>query len=171
LSEHNAVLVGVFNDTVWSKVVGRATFLNSGNLKTVLRRMIDGGRREIVIDLAECELMDSTFMGTLAGIALHLRDRGEGHLQVVRANPRNEKLLRNLGLDQIFTVRSPGDPDCPVIPREADSAVAGTISGPAGAEEMLEAHQALIEADAANAARFQDVVELLQRENEKTGSP
>jgi anti-sigma B factor antagonist len=133
--------------------------------------MIETGRREFVIDLSECELMDSTFMGTLAGLALHLRELGEGRLQVVQANERNAGLLRNLGLDQIFTVRALNDPDCPDLPPDIVSTPETTLSQPAAPQEMLEAHEALIAADQANASRFRDVVDLLQRDQDKQGNP
>jgi anti-sigma B factor antagonist len=32
--------------------------------------MLDHGYREFVVDLADCTMMDSTFMGTMANVAL-----------------------------------------------------------------------------------------------------
>ncbi len=40
-------------------------------------------------------------MGTLAGIALRLRELGQGNLRVTNLNERNSDLLSNLGLDQL----------------------------------------------------------------------
>jgi len=51
------------------------------------------------VDVRNCPVMDSTFMGTLAGIALRLREIGQGALHVTHLNNRNSDLLRNLGLD------------------------------------------------------------------------
>ena len=143
------------------KVEGRGTFENSQCLKDFVRRMISKGRHEFVVDLEKCELMDSTFMGTLASVAFSLRDIKDGLLRVVRANARNFSLLESLGLDHLFELEPFLDgpqPDslqragaCEVDPDEARSMI-------------LAAHEALVEADPRNAIRFQDVIEYLQQE-------
>src|SRR3954462_7442485 len=85
--------------TVWIRVEGKGTFQNSPGLKEFSRQMMDRGRRDFVVDLANCPAMDSTFMGTLAGLALRLREAGNGQLWVVNRNLRNNELLEGLGLD------------------------------------------------------------------------
>jgi len=57
------------------------------------------------VDLCNCPVMDSTFMGTLAGISLWLGELGESCLSVVNLNERNAESLCSLGLDQLFKVR------------------------------------------------------------------
>src|SRR5580698_4963408 len=73
-------------------------------MKDFTKEMINRGHREFVVDLKNCPVMDSTFMGTLAGVALRLREIGQGHLHVINLNERNNDLLGNLGLDQLFTM-------------------------------------------------------------------
>src|ERR1043166_9617347 len=76
--------------------------------------MVDRGYREFVVDLAHCVMMDSTFMGTLAGVALRLKELGQGHLHVVHCGDRSRELLSGLGLDQLLDVQENGAvaPDC-----------------------------------------------------------
>src|SRR6202047_4314924 len=100
----SSILVGVNGPAVWVKVEGRGSFLNSGNLKEFAREMVDRGYREFVIDLERCVMMDSTFMGTMAGVALRLKELGQGHLHIVRCGNRSRDLLSGLGLDQIFSI-------------------------------------------------------------------
>ncbi len=69
----SSIQVGVNGPAVWVKVEGKGSFLNSGNLKEFAREMLNRGYREFVIDLAHCAMMDSTFMGTMASVALRLR--------------------------------------------------------------------------------------------------
>jgi anti-sigma B factor antagonist len=150
---------------VWVRVIGRGTFQNSGGFKSYARKLIGKGYAHFSVDLSECDLMDSTFMGMLTGLALHLKEEGRGSLQVVGANPRNAGLLSNLGLDQIFVVFPEGDSNAPQCPaNRLTDQQAELTSSPAGAREMLEAHQNLVEADMTNAARFRDVLELLEKE-------
>src|SRR5688572_1420040 len=97
-----SILVGTSDRTVLVRVEGKGSFLNSTGLKEFAREMTNRGFREFVVDLQNCPVMDSTFMGTLAGVALRLRELGQGHLQVTNLNDRNQDLLSNLGLDQLF---------------------------------------------------------------------
>ena len=73
----SSIQVGVRGPTVWVKVEGKGSFLNSGNLKEFSREMLDRGYREFVVDLADCAMMDSTFMGTMASVALRLKELGQ----------------------------------------------------------------------------------------------
>jgi anti-anti-sigma factor len=154
--------VGILGRSVCVKVEGRGTFQNSVGLKQVIKEMIQRGYRDFVIDLKDCDLMDSTFMGTLAGAALRLRELGQGQLSVTNANPRSHDLLVGLGLDQLFHVstKSIGSlptATIPVLPPEDGSDDASKLA-------VLEAHEALAAADASNAVKFHDVIEFLRQE-------
>ncbi len=127
--------------------------------------MIQKGFRNFVVDLEKCELMDSTFMGTLAGIALRLREMGQGNLQAINVNDRNNGLLESLGLNQIFAVRCPGDTNAPQSPETKQLEEPKPIQPVATRETVITAHQALIAAQPKNAARFKDVLEYLEQEN------
>ena len=159
VSTSSTVLVGSLGRTVWLKVNGRGTFQNSPAVKEFVKQMIQRGNRDFVIDLGACELMDSTFMGTLAGVALRLREIGQGQLKTVNVNPRNASLLENLGLDQLFSVETGSPSDAPT--RLTKTA---PVQDQDAKETVLEAHEALIEADADNEVKFRDVVDYLRQE-------
>ncbi|HET6406803.1 MAG TPA: STAS domain-containing protein [Chthoniobacteraceae bacterium] len=165
MSTTSSVLVGCIERTVWVKVEGRGTFQNSAGLKEFVKQMIQRGFRDFVVDLRECEQMDSTFMGTLAGVALRLREIGQGGLRVVNVNERNTGLLSSLGLDQLFAVEpaSFGGAEVPDESRLKEAVPAKT-----GVEEqkkmVLEAHEALVEAESANAVKFKDVLDYMRQE-------
>lgn len=160
------ILVGCTNKVVWIRVEGKGSFLNSAGLKEFARAMINRGHREFVVDLRNCPVMDSTFMGTLAGIALRLREIGQGALHVTNLNDRNRDLLRNLGLDQLFAIDL-----CGITPPTEVATQARSLdpqeSGPdrtAQAKTMLEAHEALVEASPENLTKFKDVLEYLKQD-------
>ena len=161
----SSIQVGVNGPAVWVKVEGRGSFLNSGNLKEFARQMLDRGYREFVIDLADCAMMDSTFMGTMAGVALRLKELGRGHLHVVHCGNRSQELLSGLGLDQIFSIHVDGSapPECEAFQRRPDG------ESPKGKKQeqmqtMLEAHEALCEAAPENLPRFKDVLDYLKQD-------
>ena len=153
-----SILVGTAGRTVWVQVEGKGSFLNSSGLKEFGKEMTNRGFREFVVDLGHCPLMDSTFMGTLTSIALRLRELGSGHVSVINLNERNRDLLSNLGLDQLFRMGPvPGAaPAQHPLPAHADNETTR--------ETMIEAHEACVEANPANAAKFKDVLEYLKQD-------
>jgi len=96
------ILVSCADRIVWVRVEGNGSSTNSTALRDFAREMIHRDAREFIVDLCNCPVMDSTFMGTLAGIALWLGELGEGCLSVVNLNERNAESLCSLGLDQLF---------------------------------------------------------------------
>ena len=165
----SSILVGFTSKTVWVQVQGKGSFQNSPGLKAFAREMIQRGHRHFAVDLADCPTMDSTFMGTLAGVALRLRDLGEGELRVVNPNMRNAELLMGLGLDQVLLLeREPVRVPCattadPMAPHQS-------IDKRAVTQTMLGAHEALCESDANNRARFKDVLEYLKEDLQRQGA-
>lgn len=161
-SVQSSILVGVNGPAVWVKVEGRGSFLNSGNFKEFTREMVNRGFREFVVDLENCATMDSTFMGTMAGVALRLKDLGHGRLHVVHCGERSRDLLTGLGLDQIFTIHANGSvaPQCEVLAQQ------GTAheSKDEQKRDMLHAHEALCEVAPENHALFKDVLAYLRED-------
>ena len=149
------------------RVCCKGSFLNSAPVKDFAFEMIRRGHRRFQVDLGECPVMDSTFMGTLAGIVIRLREQGGGEVRVAGSNPRNRELLRSLGLDHLLTVEAPGSAQAEKTPRpevpldRGDAKSGGTAER---AKTMLEAHEALVLSDPANLAKFKDVIEYLRQD-------
>lgn len=159
MTANPSILVGTANRTVWVRVEGKGTFLNSTGLKEFSKEMINRGHRDFVVDLRNCPLMDSTFMGTLASIGLALRGLGQGELRAINLNERNRDLLMNLGLDQLFTLG--GKEEAAVRTKPLEEEPADKL---AQTQTMLEAHEACVAADGANAAKFKDVIDYLKQD-------
>ena len=54
------------------KVAGRANFATAVDFKTVLTELENRGFPYLVIELSECPLMDSTFLGVLAASGIRM---------------------------------------------------------------------------------------------------
>jgi len=127
--------------------------------------MLDRGYREFVVDLADCTMMDSTFMGTMATVALRLKELGHGYLHVVHCSNRCQELLSGLRLEKIFDIRANGASP----PEFGALEQAPRIQSPGDRkreqlETMLEAHEALCEAAPENLPRFKDVLDFLKQD-------
>ena len=153
------ILVSCADRIVWVRVEGNGSSTNSTALRDFAKEMIHRGAREFIVDLCNCPVMDSTFMGTLAGISLWLGELGEGSLSVVNLNERNAESLCSLGLDQLLNVRvsaiKKNGQALPILLEEDRTARAQT---------MLEAHEALIKTAPENLPKFKDVIRYLEEE-------
>src|SRR4029450_5632060 len=120
--------------------------------------MVARGYRSFVMELADCAMMDSTFMGTMASVALRLKELGRGHLHVVHCWNRSRELLSGLGLDQIFDIHTNGAtaPECEELERGSTDQ-SGKNKKQEQAQTMLEAHEALCEAPPQKLLRCKDV--------------
>lgn len=152
------------------QVQGKGSFQNSVGVKTFATAMINRGHREFVVDLGKCPVMDSTFMGTLTGVALRLRELGHGGLHVVNSNERNVDLLQGLGLDQILSLELNGHEHaascetCAPDFQEERALLAEPLGKREMTETMIAAHQALVDADRQNFTKFKDVIEYLKQD-------
>ena len=164
----SSIQVGVSGPAVWVRVAGRGSFLNSGGVKDFGREMVNRGYREFVFDLKDCAMMDSTFMGTMAGMALRLKELGEGRLHVVHCGERSRDLLSGLGLDQIFDIHANGAaaPQCQILKDNAEAEKSETQKREQ-AGTMLAAHEALCDVAPENLPRFKDVLEYLKQDLDK----
>ena len=155
-------LVDASADPVLIRIEGRASFMNSGSLKSFFSEMTRQGRTRFVVDFLHCASMDSTFLGVLAGAALELRRQTPaGTLMLARVGERNLELIRNLGLHRLAVV------DSGSLAPEFGSGATQTLTDQArteieSARLVLEAHENLITVDSANAAKFQDVLAFLR---------
>ena len=154
-------LVDAYADPVLVRIEGRASFANSASLKDFFAEMMKQGKSRFVVDFQACTSMDSTFLGVLAGAALELRRHTPpGSLTLVRVGERNLELIRNLGLHRLATV------DAGTFPMNFAGGVQALDTKAKteieSARLMLEAHEHLVNTDAANAAKFQDVLAFLR---------
>ncbi|HVU34735.1 MAG TPA: STAS domain-containing protein [Opitutaceae bacterium] len=159
-------LVDADADPVVVRVEGRACFQNSACLRDFFDEMRRQGKARFILDFQGCAGMDSTFLGVLAGAALELRRSAPpGTLVIARPGPRNLELIRNLGLHRLLTVDT--GPSAAAVDGCKTALECRGGSDSENARLVLQAHENLVSADAANRARFQDVLTYLRTRTEK----
>ena len=142
------------------EVAGRANFDYAVPLRELAGKLTES--TELRIDLADCEAMDSTFMGVLTMLALKLRKYGR-KVMLTGANETLLKLLRDLGVAKLFHCVS--DTEVGEGVRVESTAKVGDML--TTAETVAEAHKALVGANADNAAKFQQVIEFADQDVER----
>lgn len=160
------VSVACANGNIWIRVAGRGNFQCSPCLKKIVQEQELQGHHNYTIDLGECEQLDSTFMGTLTGIAQRLKNKQEGSVRVINVSDSNKQLMENLGLDQLFPIcpLTEGKELPPPAAEQAFSevALAVTISKDSLSETVRSAHEALVTANKENAPKFQSLLEIIR---------
>ena len=78
---------------------------NRQDLKSAVVEELEGGRRAVVIDFGETDLIDSGGLGALVTLYRHAEDLG-GTLVLANLSEELTTLLRLTKLDTIFTVAS-----------------------------------------------------------------
>lgn len=162
-SKESILYAKLGSDIVVIRVEGRGNHLNAVNLRKVFDQFENSDQPpRYVIDLDQCESMDSTFMGTLAGVALKRRSAGLPQMIVTNISGHVRRLLETLGLKFLIDMR----PDCPRAEAIADDAFERSEGGKMDRLErtvmMIEAHEQLIDVADDNAVKFQGVIDSLR---------
>lgn len=147
--------------------MGKGSFDNSPQMKLWAETQVASGRHTVVVDLEKCTGMDSTFMGTMAGIAMRLTKFPDGVLQVTGASEKNRNSLEDLGLSMLLEI----DPKDPVWQDSAES-IRNSLqeyslnSVVDSAQHVFDAHKQLCEAHESNDEKFSTVLDVLEAELE-----
>ena len=161
------IKVGKFEDFSWIRCEGKGSFLNSPAVKEFGESRIMRGELCLVVDLQVCTGMDSTFMGTLAGLASRLTGKG-GALQVAGADEKSRNSLEDLGLDFLMAINPKHAVWIGLENKARDllkPKVAGMTAGTVlHTRHILEAHEILSDANEGNRLKFSGVLELLEDE-------
>lgn len=156
----DVIEVGTWAQTIVVRVKGRGLFRNCQPLKKYTDLLIDRGYRTVVVDARLCDYMDSSFLGTLTGIAIRLKKMGRGEIQLVNINQTVRETVQTIGLNHVFHILETKDVSqvatTPLVPEGFDKHKL--------AESMLEAHENLVTADQKNVERFRDVREALEKD-------
>lgn len=161
------ILVSCFDNVDWIRVEGKGSFKNSSKVKDFTQSSFDKGHRKFVIDLENCPAVDSTFMGTLASMALKLRYEPNGRVDVINATGRTRDAMTSLGLHCLLEMDDDGSAWKNERELVAQNLGKPLISGEdlskrENTANVLAAHEALVEANNDNFSRFKDVLVFLK---------
>jgi anti-anti-sigma factor len=159
--QNDDLQAAIAGDKVFIRVTGRGSFKISATLKQFIAEITSKQPvSTVVLDLAECVGMDSTFMGVLAGLSGRLKQNGQT-LELINLSDKNTQLLATLGVDQVIAHYShshghelPG--------RLTQSLPAASATKKDLAETALQAHETLVVLSEENRPRFKRVIEYLK---------
>jgi anti-anti-sigma factor len=157
------------DNVAWIRVEGRANFNSSIDFKALVNGLTEKGYRRFVLDLTECILMDSTFLGVLAGLGLKFSNPRNGDprqsIELLNPNARIADLLENLGVEHLFKIVSG--------PELTTNRLTPVEQTPASHDRKeisrtcLEAHEILMQINPGNVPKFKDVADFLAEDLKK----
>ncbi len=171
MNTDSSIQFGHIDDALWIRCSGKGSFANSPLVKDIADPFINEGGRYVIIDLEVCSGVDSTFMGTIAGIARRLIPLG-GNVQIASPTERARASLESLGLDAILEIEPPlaswrGHVDQIRAQLQPAELVNTPLQGAKQTKHVLDSHISLSELNEKNAAKFKLVTECLRQELEK----
>ncbi|KDN86138.1 hypothetical protein KCH_19550 [Kitasatospora cheerisanensis KCTC 2395] len=113
-------------------VVGEADVYTSPTLRVALVNVIEQGHVQLVVDLTDCESMDSTGLGVLVGALKRTRALG-GTLVCVKGEPSLMKMFRITGLTRVFAFHDSVAQAEASLPLRAAGIDVASTPGPAAA--------------------------------------
>lgn len=162
-----------FSDCLWIRCASRGCFVNSPALKSLADKYLGNDGKHIVIDLEVCPGVDSTFMGTLAGLARKCMAAG-GSLQIASPTKRTRDAMESLGLDMLIELDPPDalwrtdlEERRNILAQDTEAAVEDEhrdMSEIARTRHVLEAHNTLRSMSRKNDETFGYVCETLEED-------
>lgn len=161
--------VWVNDKLVCIKIAGRASFQGSVDFRTLIHTLWQQGHTRFVLDVSECQLMDSTFLGVLAGLGVKFSQERNGNgpatLELLNPSPRIFDLIDNLGIAHLFQFHKGAAPATDQLNPLAPAPCAPDRTETA--RTCLEAHKLLMEINPANVSKFKDVTRFLEEDLKK----
>ncbi len=145
------------------KISGRATFVSSVPFKRLMNTLIDRGCEKFTLDLSDCQLMDSTFLGVLVGLSRKFVD-SVGSILLFNHSDQVKEMFDNLGILELF-----GSVNSLCVESDLITSVPrdGVTNKSELAKNSLSAHKALMDVNRENEIKFKEVALFLE-ENLKT---
>lgn len=165
----NQILAATADECTLVAVIGTATFKLAPAFKQATQAARLAGSALIVVDMAECRSMDSTFMGAVATQGFALRNSDTTRSVLINVGPNTAALFKGLGVDRILKTYSadelpPGMGDLKALVQNLQPVDIPEPSRRDLAALMYDAHETLGRVDPENLQRFRDVLAFLRRD-------
>ena len=139
------------------RITGCANFASSVPFKKLVNGLIERGCTKFTLDLTDCKLMDSTFLGVLVGVTRKLGQAARG-ISLFNPSEQVHSMFDNLGILELFEqAKSLGQAE--VAETEVVDANKRELT-----ENSLEAHRTLMELNPENEAKFKEVARFLEED-------
>jgi len=161
---NNYVEVAQIGDAVIFRIIGLGNMNSVPAILALVDRMLSGGIFKFAFEMKACDGLDSTFMGTLVGIAKSAAEiSSSGWVCVVNSTKKIDQSLENLGAAKFLRFKN----SLPFEDIEMQRLDINIVSQEERLEAIRKAHEQLIEIDKRNVERFGPFLKSLRKELEE----
>lgn len=154
-----AMTVGRIEGGYAVQITGTGTMREGAAVQAFAREAFKDPRARLVLDLHDCEGLDSTFLGTL--VVLHRQTQRDPRRFTVAVDQSGAKrLLGQCRLERMLTI----DPERPHLQGEATRIPAASLEPADLARLVIDCHRMLAETCGPDAEAFIGVADRLERE-------
>lgn len=158
---------GHFHFATWEcriliRVEGYATLQNSFIFQDFVNRMVQQGCHDFIVDLSQCQCMDSTFMGILVSITEPCADQKVA-LALTLINPQENHLrsLESLGIANLLSIAK-APISLPQIPMQTVEEISS--SPLSRLKTIQQAHRSLLALSSNHQKEFAEFLEMVEQE-------
>jgi len=168
----NQILAATVDQCTLVAVIGAATFKIAPAFKQATQAARLADSRLIVVDMAACTSLDSTFMGTLATLGFAARAPDGTPAVLINVSAHAAGLLKGLGVNRILKYYSAdtlpaGVGDLSRLVANLHPVEAVPHAPHEMAAFMFDAHETLTRVEPENLQRFKDVLDFLRKDMER----
>ena len=154
-----AMTVGRIDGGYAVQISGTGTMREGAAVQAFAREAFTDPRARLVLDLHDCEGLDSTFLGTL--VVLHRQAQRDPRRFVVAVDPeRAAKLLGQCRLERMLTIES----ERPHLDGDPTRIPAASLDPADLARLVIDCHRMLAETGGPDSDAFTGVADRLERE-------
>ena len=146
---------------MYARITGLANMNNCMTFQDFSTVLLESGYERVIVDLARCTGMDSTFLGVLAGMATHIEERKAPLVVIINASSSNLETLDDVGLTNFVEVHK----ETVEIPEiETYRIDDDTVPDMDRVEFIKECHEKLIRIDERNQQKFGPLIQAMAAE-------
>jgi serine phosphatase RsbU (regulator of sigma subunit)/anti-anti-sigma regulatory factor len=156
--EDTSLWYGESEDDCFLALRGRGTWTASDAFYETSLGILEAGR-PLVIDLAACEYLDSTFLGTIHELVERAAQNRRGDLRLQGVHGTVRQAFEELSMEGVL--RAADGPAAP-LPADLQPLAGATAAGAEGKLRILRAHEALASLSPENQEKFRSVIETMR---------
>lgn len=165
----NQILAATVDNCTLVAVSGAGTFKLAPAFKQAAQAARLAGSALIVVDMAGCLSLDSTFMGAIASQGFASQKADSTEFVLINLSPAAAALLKGLGVDRILKIYPTGGlpagiGDLSQLTQNLRPIEKTTLGAHDMTALMYDAHETLTRADPENLQRFKDVLAFLRED-------
>jgi anti-anti-sigma factor len=157
-------LAGEYEGKLFIKIVGNATMKNSKTLDLLFENVFKSEKKDIILNLEECNYMDSTMLGLLAKTAIKLKKLWDKKMYAMNIPNTVCMSFKSTGVDKLMELIENSSSEKVEVEqletRDFDGKSEKTM-------HILDSHRVLMELNDENKVVFKNVVNLLEQELKK----